>query len=87
MEEKFTIGKEIELDQHRAMVYLPENSVEVVLHAKIYMDGEIAEVATVMSMEEIREAFQKADDGYIDEDDMFYLTEKGKAYLEECKKQ
>jgi len=78
-------GEEIELQEHRAMVYLPENAVSVWFNVAVYEDGEIVNVSKKMTMEELREAFRKADDGYIDEDDKFVITEEGKAYLEEMK--
>ena len=38
-------------------------------------------------MNEIRTAFQKADDGYIDDEDTFEITEKGLEWIEKQKKQ
>lgn len=77
--EKFDGGEEIELMEHRAMIYLPENSVEVKIIARVYEGGEIRDVLCILTLDEIRKSFQKADDGYIDDDDVFVLTEKGKA--------
>ena len=74
--------KEVELQEHRAMIYIPENAVEVVLSVKVYHDGELINVSRTIGISEIREAFRKADDGYIDDDDRFVLTDKGKEYLE-----
>ena len=73
----------IELTEHRAIMYLPENSVEVTVTAKVFENGELQMVSKTYGMQEIREMFRKADDGYIDEDDTFVLTEKGKAWFEE----
>ena len=36
-----------------------------------------------MKLSDIREAFRKADDGYIDDDDRYMITEKGLKWLEE----
>ena len=77
----------IELKNHRAIVEIPENSVEVIMHIKVFVDGEIKEVAAVFDQEMIRKAFQKADDGYIDEEDRFMITEKGLQYLEELERE
>ena len=77
----------IELMNHRAMVELPENAVEVTLNAKVYHEGKLIKVGKTMDMNEIRTAFQKADDGYIDAEDMFVATEKGKAWYDEQRKQ
>lgn len=73
----------IELLNHRAMVELPEHAVEVQMDIKVFENGELFSVVRSMDMEEIRTAFRKADDGYIDDDDRFVLTDKGRAYLEE----
>lgn len=84
--ERFESGAEIELQEHRAMVYLPEHSVSVCINATVYEDGEIHKVSKTMTMDEIRDAFRRADDGYIDDDDRFYLTEKGIAEYEALEK-
>ena len=73
----------IELPEHRAMIYLPEDACEVTIKARVFMNGELINVEQTISMQEIREAFRKADDGYIDEDDRFVLTDEGKDYLEQ----
>ena len=77
----------IELINHRAMVELPESAVEVTLNAKIYHEGKLLKVSRTLDMNEVRTAFQKADDGYIDDEDTFVITEKGKAWLDEQQKQ
>lgn len=77
-EEKF-----VELQEHRAMVHLPENAVEVTIQAKVFHNDGILSVKKEMKMEDIREAFRKADDGYIDDDDTFVITEKGREFLAE----
>lgn len=79
--------KTIELQEHRAMICLPEDAVEVEINAKVYFDGEIIDASKKLTMQELREAFRKADDGYIDEDDRFVITDKGRAYLEELERQ
>lgn len=81
---KFEVGEEIELTEHRAMVYLPESAVKVVINATVFECGELHNVSKELSLEDIRKAFQKADDGYIDDDDVFVLTDKGAAYLEDA---
>ena len=78
---------EIELTDHRAMIYLPEDAVEVNILVKVYYEGEIREVYKQIGMSELRDAFRKADEGYIDDDDTFMITDKGVAWLEEHKKE
>ena len=75
----------IELINHRAMIEILENAVEVRMIVKVYIDGEIETVSSTLNQEMIREAFRKADDGYVDEDDRFVLTDKGLRYLQEIK--
>lgn len=72
----------IELQEHRAMMYLPENAVEVTMAAKVFENGELQTVSKTYNMSQIREMFRKADDGYVDDDDMFTLTDKGMEYLD-----
>ena len=80
-------GKDmIEVPTHRAMIEFPESAVEVEVKAKIYSEGELIDVSKKYGLNEIREMFRKADDGYIDDDDRFVLTDKGRAYLEEIEK-
>lgn len=76
-------GDEVELDNHRAMIEIPENTVELEIIAKVYYDGKIIEVAKFLGMVEVREACRKADEGYIDDDDKFYIAEKGEQFLKE----
>lgn len=76
----------VELASHRAMIELPEHSVEIELNCKVFEDGKIIGVSRTLGMDEIREAFRKADDGYIDDEDRFVLTEKGRQWLEEMEK-
>ena len=71
----------IEIETRRAIVELPSHAVEVDIEAKIYENGEIIKVSTHMGMEEIQSVFQKADNGYIDDEDTFVITEKGRREL------
>lgn len=74
--------KEIELQSHRAMIEIPENALEIEMICKVYEDGGIIEAKRTLDMSDIREACRKADEGYIDDDDRFRLTDKGSAWLE-----
>ena len=78
--------KEIELQSHRAMIEIPENALEIEMICKVYEEGRIIEVKRTLDMSDIREACRKADEGYIDDDDRFELTDKGRAWLEELMK-
>lgn len=72
---------EIELTQDHAVISLPVDAVEAVLTVKVYHNGEIITVQQEMSLTDIRTAFKKAEDGYIDGDDRFVLTDKGLEWL------
>ena len=77
--------KTIEVYEERAIVYLPRDAIEVTIGAKLYLGKDkITDVEKRMDMHEIREAFRKAEEGYIDKDDQFVLTEKGRQWFEEC---
>ena len=74
---------EIELMTHRAIINVPEDAIEIEMNCKVFHNGEIVNVEKVMKLSDIREAFRKADDGYIDDDDRYVITEKGLKWLEE----
>lgn len=78
-------AQEIEIDQDRAMLYIPHNALEGTLEFKIYLNGEIRTVHTTLNQDELNEAVRKADEGYIDEDDRFVLTDEGREHLEYLK--
>ena len=71
----------IDLTEKRAIVTLPENCVEVLFSCKVYDNGEIIDVSKKLNLSEIQAAFSDADLNYIDDDDKFEFTEKGKAYI------
>ena len=73
----------IEIQEDRAMLYIPHNALEGSLEFKIYMDGEIKTVHKTLTQDELQEAVRKAEEGYIDEDDRFVLTDKGRQELED----
>lgn len=77
----------IEVQTHRAIIDFPESSVEIEIHAKIYSEGELIDVSKKYNLEDIREMFRKADEGYIDDDDTFVITDKGLKWIEENKQQ
>lgn len=66
------------MDEDFIVLTIPKNTVEIRMLLQVYVDHTIIPVTKDMDMLEVREAFKKAEDGYIDEDDEFVLTEKGK---------
>lgn len=77
---------EIMVDESRAMIYIPDNSVEAELSFKVFVDGEIKSVCKKMNMKELQEAITDAEKNYIGEDDTFVITEEDKRWLESLEK-
>lgn len=77
---------EIMVDESRAVIYIPDNSVEADLSFKVFVDGEIKSVCKKMNMKELQEAITDAEKNYIGEDDTFVITEEGKRWLESLQK-
>lgn len=71
----------IELAESRAMIEIPEDAVEIEMTVKVFHNGEILKVSKTLNMHEVREAIRKADEGYIDDEDKFVITDKGRALL------
>ena len=69
------------LDDDFIVLRIPKNTVELRMLLQVYVDHTLVPVTKDMDMFEIREAFKKAEDGYIDEDDEFVLSDEAKAYL------
>ena len=74
--------KYVELKEKRSMIHLPENSVCVKVECDVYQDGKIVKVWKELGMSEVQTAFRLAEDNYIEDTDMFQLTESGERYLE-----
>lgn len=79
--------EQVELQSHFAVVELPDNTVEFELRCKVYESGKLIKVSRTFDMSAIQEAFRKAKDGYIDDDDRFVITEEGERWLEEMRRQ
>ena len=77
------IGEIVELENDFIVLAIPTNSVEVTISAKVFHDGELQNVCRTMGLQEIREAFQEAEQGYIPSDAVFTLTPLGKQYVDE----
>ena len=75
--------KEMMLPEDFAVILLPKSAVEVELKVTVYKDGELLKVGRNLDMEQIKLAFRRAETGYTDENDTFFITEKGEKYLEQ----
>ena len=69
------------LEEERAIVYLPIDSIKVELVCTIYQDDKINTVSTTLSNRDIQKAFDDARKNYFEEDDEFILTEKGEEFF------
>lgn len=74
--------KEVELYESFAVIRLPSDSVEVEINVKVYHDGELINVAKTLTMEDIREVFNDAEENYFPDDAKFVITDEGRKYLE-----
>lgn len=72
----------VTLEEKWAVIGLPENAVKIELIVTFFDSekDELCKCSKDLSMKEIKDAFRKAED-YIDEDDKFVFTEKGKEFL------
>lgn len=75
--------EELYLEQNYIVLSLPSETVEVEITAKVYHDGELINVKKTLSIQEVREGFKEAEEGYVPSDAVFQVTEKGLKYLEE----
>lgn len=74
----------MEVHEDRAMIYLPSDAVQVEIIAKICTeDNRLINVSKILNVREIMDAFMDARDNYIEDDDEFVLTAKGKQYVKE----
>lgn len=64
--------------EDRAMVFLPEDTIEAEIITTLYVNGEIIKVSHILTNKDVRKAFQDADNYYVEPDDIFSLTDKFK---------
>ena len=70
-------SRAIQLQEQRAMVYLPTDAVEIEINATVYQNGKLYKVSRKLSNKEIQQSFKDAEDNYIEDNDVFVLTENG----------
>ena len=73
----------LELPSSYAVVSIPDDTVELTIRASILRDGGIQVVERRLSTKEVWDAFREAENGYIPEDAVFEITDKGRRWLEE----
>lgn len=75
-------GKEVIIPTLYAVLEIPSQAVELTIQSKVYLNGKICTVQTLVDFDRIRTAIQEAED-YIGPDDKFVLTEEGERYVKE----
>ena len=75
----------IELAEAFMVLGVPKNTIEVEINATIWQDGRTMKVSRTMEIDEIRKAFQEAEECYIPSDTVFTLTDLGRETLEKLK--
>ena len=83
MDKKTTNNPYIEVTEKRAIVYLPEDTIEAEINITLYKNGEIQNVSKTLNTQEVYKAFGDAEDNYIEDTDVFRLSEKGMEYLKQ----
>lgn len=77
------IEKTVTMGEVRAMFMIPENTCEVELKCSVFADGGIIRVSKKLTMKDVQQAVADAEKNYMEDDDMFEITDKGLRYLEE----
>lgn len=67
-------GTVLDLKQEFVVLGIPDSTLELVINAKIYMNGEICDVTHHMDYEEVRDAIDDAKRNYIPDDALFMLA-------------
>ena len=75
----------VEMEERCAMIRLPSNAVSVSINVVVYDNGELVKVSKSLTLEDIRFAFQDADDNYYGEDYEYVLTDKGLKFAEQLR--
>lgn len=75
--------EEVLLNEKNIVIAIPEDTVEVTVTARVLLEGKLVTVEKKMTPSEVREAFNDADENYIDPDATFQLTELGREIAEQ----
>lgn len=73
----------LELIERHAVIDLPEEAVSITICIDVYHEGKIETVHKVYELNDIREMFNKADEGYFADDDVYMITEAGRKWNEQ----
>lgn len=67
-------GDVLELDEAFIVLGIPDDTLEIDITAKVYIDHEMMEVTKHMDFSEVRAAIREASEGYIPSDQLFMLA-------------
>lgn len=73
--------REIEVMENKALVRIPENTIELELVATLWHDGGAVRVKKTLNTKQVRQAFEDGQD-YIDDFDTFRVTDLGLKEME-----
>ena len=73
---------DIELRESRAMLYIPEDTIEIEMNVKVMINGKVETVSKTIGVRECQRALDDAERNYIEDSDRFELTDEGREWLE-----
>lgn len=85
MAENFELQQELDCELMHIIVQVPKDTVSISITAKLLQDGKLVDAHMSMSAEEFRHArrdFLDNVDGGDDYDNLYALTDEGKAYVD-----
>ena len=62
--------KELELGERRAIIAIPKGTVRIDIEATVDLDGKLEHVSKSMTSRDVYDAFRRAADGYLHEDEI-----------------
>lgn len=66
----------VELQDNYIVLSLPTETVEAMIIAKVYHDGELIDVKKTLNIQDVRDAFNDAKENYFPPDEMWFLNDK-----------
>ena len=71
-------GEVLDLESEFIVLCIPEDTVEIEIRAKVYINHELTTVTRTMDFPEVRGAIREARNGYIPDDAIFFLAPTAK---------
>ena len=80
-------GTELDIPVVDAVIEIPKTTLELVINAKIYHEGELVTVTQKLDMDAVRSAVKEAEENYFPDDATFTLTDYGRKLAEEIERE